>query len=241
MNYVFTLESVFLQVPPKTQNWEWLNKPVCFTHTIVLLIYVNEATYLLGNLPFFKIHVNHFMARDGSPCACVISDCMLRVRGLVPLSEFWDISVQFSSSVMFNSLYPHGQQHARLPCPSPAPRAYANLCPMSWWCHSTISSSVIIFSSCLEYFPASGYFPMSQSFPSGGQSIGISASASVLPINIQDWFFFRIDWFDFLAIQGTLQNLLQHHSSKASILQHSAFFIVQLSHPNVSHWDISFL
>ena len=124
-------------------------------------------------------------------------------------SEFWDISVQFSSSVMFNSLYPHGQQHARLPCPSPAPRAYANSCPSCWWCHSTISSSVVIFSSCLEYFPASGSFPMSQSFPSGGQSIGISASASVLPINIQDWVFFRIDWFDFLAIQGTLKNLLQ--------------------------------
>ena len=132
---------------------------------------------------------------------------------------------------MFNSLYPHGQQHARLPCPSPAPRAYANSCPSCWWCHSTISSSVVIFSSCLEYFPASGSFPMSQSFPSGGQSIGISASASVLPINIQDWVFFRIDWFDFLAIQGTLKNLLQYHSSKASILQHSAFFIVQLSHP----------
>ena len=143
---------------------------------------------MLGNLPFFKIHVNHFMAQNDSCCACVTSKCMLWVRGLVPLSEFWDISVQFSSSVMSSSLYPHRQQHARLPSPSPAPRAYANSCPMSWWCHSTISSSVVIFSSCLEYFPALGSFPMSQSFTSGGQSIGISASALVLPINIEDWF-----------------------------------------------------
>ena len=85
MTYVFTLDSVFKSVSPKTQN---LDKPVCFIHTIVLLIYVNESIYLLGNLPFFKIHVNHFMARDSSPCANVISKCMLWVRGLVPVSEF---------------------------------------------------------------------------------------------------------------------------------------------------------
>ena len=83
MNYVFTLDSVFKSVPLKTQNR--LDEPVYFTHTIVLLIYVNETIYLLGNLPFFKIHVNHFMARDDLPCANVISKCMLRVRGLVPL------------------------------------------------------------------------------------------------------------------------------------------------------------
>ena len=80
---VFTLDSVFKLVPPKTQNP--LDKPVCFTHTVVLLIYVNETIHLLGNLPFFKIHVNHFMAWDDSPCANVISKCMLGVRGLVPL------------------------------------------------------------------------------------------------------------------------------------------------------------
>ena len=83
MNYVFTLDSVFKLVPPKTQNP--LDKPVCFTHTVVLLIYVNESIYLLGNLPFFKIHANHFMARDDSPGANVVSKCMLRVRDLVPL------------------------------------------------------------------------------------------------------------------------------------------------------------
>ena len=97
-----------------------------------------------------------------------------------------DQSVQFSHSVMSNSLQPHGLQHARLPCPSPTPRA--NSCPLSRWCHPTISSSVVPFSSCLQSFPASGSFPMSQFFASGGQCIGVSASASVLPMNIQDWF-----------------------------------------------------
>ena len=97
-------------------------------------------------------------------------------------------SVQFSYSVVSNSLQPHGLQHARLPYISPTPGAYSNSWPLSQWCHPTISSSVIPFSSCLQSFPASGSFPMSQSFASGGQSIGVSASASVLPVNIQDWF-----------------------------------------------------
>ena len=97
-------------------------------------------------------------------------------------------SVHFSCSVVSNSLWPHGLQHARLPCPSPTPGACSNSCPSSRWCHPTISSSVVPFPSCLQSFPASGSFPMSQFFTSGGQSIGISASASVLPMNIQDWF-----------------------------------------------------
>ena len=96
-------------------------------------------------------------------------------------------SVQFSCSVVSDSLWPQGLQQARPPCPSPSPRVYSNSCPLSWWCHPTISSSVISFSSCLWYFPASGSFQMSQFFRSGGQSIGVSVSASVLPMNIQDW------------------------------------------------------
>ena len=88
---------------------------------------------------------------------------------------------------MSNSLWPHGLQHARLPCPSPTPGVYPNPCPWSWWCHLTISSSVIPFSSYLQSFQASGSFPMSPFFASGGQSIGASASASVLPMNIQSW------------------------------------------------------
>ena len=137
-------------------------------------------------------------------------------------------SVQFSRSVVSDSLQPHGLQHARPPCPSPTPGVYPNSCPLSWWCHPTISSYIIPFFSCLQSFPASGSFPMSQFFTSGGQSIGVSASISVLPMNTQDSF--RMDWLDLLVVQGTLKSLLQHHSSKASIFWHSAFFIVQLSH-----------
>ena len=97
-------------------------------------------------------------------------------------------SVQFSHSVVSNSLWPHGLQHARPLCPSPAPRVYPNSCPLSQWCHPTISSSVIPFSSCLQSFLASrSFFKMSQFFASGGQSIGVSASTSVLPTNTPDW------------------------------------------------------
>ena len=98
------------------------------------------------------------------------------------------VQVQFSCSVLFDSLWPHGLQHARFSCPSPAPRAYSNSCPSIQWCHTTISFSVVPFSSCLQSFPASGSSPMSQFFTSGGQSIGVSASASVLPMNIRNWF-----------------------------------------------------
>ena len=97
-------------------------------------------------------------------------------------------SVQFSCSVMSNSLRLHGLQHAGPPCPSPLPGAYSNSCPSSRWCHPTISSFVVPFSSSLQSFPVSGSYPMSQFFTSGGQSIGVSASATVLLMNIQDWF-----------------------------------------------------
>ena len=131
---------------------------------------------------------------------------------------------------MSNSLQPHRLQHARPPCPSPTPRVYQNSCPLSQWCHPTMSSSVVPFSSHLQSFPASGSFPMSQFFPSGGQSIGVSASASVLPTTTQDWS--SLGWNGWISLQSKgLKNLLQHHCSKASILQCSAFFIVQLSHP----------
>ena len=140
---------------------------------------------------------------------------------------------QFSSlqSVMSDSLQFHGLQHTRFPCPSPTPRACSNSCPLSQWCYTTISSSVVPFPSCLQCFPASLFFPVSQIFTSGGQSIEVSSSASVLPMNIQDWFLFRIDWSDLLAVHGTLKSLLQHHSSKASFFCCSAFWRVQLSHP----------
>ena len=108
--------------------------------------------------------------------------------------------VQFSHSVMSDSLQPHESQHTRPPCPSPAPGVYSNSCPSSQWCHPTISSSVTPFSSCPQCLPASGSFPMSQLFPPGGQSFGASASTSVLPMNIQDWF--PLGWTGWISLQS---------------------------------------
>ena len=140
-------------------------------------------------------------------------------------------SVQFSSVAQSRpTLRSHGLQHAKLPCPSPAPGAYSNPCPLSRWCHPAISSSVVPFSSHHQSFPASGSFPGSQLFTSGGQRIEISASASVLPMNIQDWF--PLGLTGWISLQSKrLSSLLQCHISKTSILQCSDFFIVQLSHP----------
>ena len=143
------------------------------------------------------------------------------------MKETWPV-LAFISSVQFSSvaqlcptlLRPHGLQHTRPPYPSPTPGVYPNSCPLSRWCHAAILSSVLPFSSFPQSLPASGSFPMSQLFEWGGQRIGVSASASVFPMNTQDW-----------CVQGTHKSLLQHHSSKASIFQRSAFFTVQLLHP----------
>ena len=131
---------------------------------------------------------------------------------------------------MSNSLRPHRLQHTRVPCPSPTPEVYSNSCPLSRWCHPTISCSVLPFSTCIQSCPTSGSFPLSQLFASGGQNIGVSASDSILPMNIQDRFpLGLIGWISLRSKE--LKSLLQHHSTKASILQHSAFIIVQLSYP----------
>ena len=111
-------------------------------------------------------------------------------------------SVQFSHTVVSDSLQPHGLQHTRLPCPSPTPGAYSNSCPLSRWCHPTISSSVAPFSSCPQSFTASGSFPISWLFPSGGQSIGAAAPASVLPVNVQDWFLLGLTGLISLQFKG---------------------------------------
>ena len=129
------------------------------------------------------------------------------------------------------TLPPPGLQHTRLPCPSPSPGACSNSCPLSQWCHPTILFSVIPFSSCLQPFPASESFPTSRLFASGGQSIGASASASVLPMNIQGWFPLGLTSLICLQSERLSRVFLKHCSSKTSILQHSAFFMVQLSHP----------
>ena len=142
------------------------------------------------------------------------------------------ISVQFSGSVVSDSLWSHGLQHPRLPCPSPNFGICLNSCPLSWWCHPAILSFIVPFSSCFQSVPASGSFPMSQFFTSGVQNTG--SSFSISPSNEYSGLIsFRIDLFDLLVVQGILKSLLQHHSSKASILRHSAFFTVHtwLSHP----------
>ena len=139
------------------------------------------------------------------------------------------ISVMLSHSVMSNSLQRHGLQHTRLPCPSPNSRACLNSCPLTWWCHPNISFSIVPFSSHLQSFLASGSFPVNQFLASGGQSIGVSASPSVLLMNFQDWFPLGLTGLILLLCKG-LSRLLQHCNSKASILRCSAYFMGQLSH-----------
>ena len=139
-------------------------------------------------------------------------------------------TVQFSRSVVSDSLQAHELQHTRPHCPSPTPGVHWNSCPSSWWYHPAISSSVVPFSSCTQSFPTSGSFQMSQFFTSDGQSIGVSASTSVLPMNTQDWSL--LGWTGWISFQSKgLSRVFSNTSSKASIFQHSAFFIVQLSHP----------
>ena len=137
-------------------------------------------------------------------------------------TQFHYSSVQFSHSVMSDSLWPHGLQHARLPYPSPTPRVYSNSCPSSGWCSPTISSSVVPFSSCPQSFPASESFPMNQLFALGGQRIGVSASTSVL-LNIQDWF--PLWWTDCISLQS---KGISRVFSNTTIQKHQ-FFGTQLS------------
>ena len=140
----------------------------------------------------------------------------------------YECSVQFSHSVMSDSLWLHEPQHARPPCPSPTPRAHPNPCPLSQWCHPTISSSVIPL-SCPQSFPASGSFPMSQLFTSGDQSIGVSASTSVLPMNTQDWS--PLEWTGWISLQP---KWLSRVFSNTTVQKHQ-FFGTQLSPQSNSH------
>ena len=132
-------------------------------------------------------------------CSKVCSLCLCYCAANRFIWSNFPSSVQFSCSVMSNNLQPHGLQQARPSCPLPIPGVYSNLCPLSWWWHPTISSSIDPFSSHLQSFPASGSFQMSLFFASGGHSIGVSASASVLPLNIQDWSLGWTDWISLLS------------------------------------------
>ena len=132
---------------------------------------------------------------------------------------------------MSESLWPHGLQHARPPCPSPTPRIYSNSCPLHWWCHPTVSSSVIPFSSHLQSFPASGYFQMSQFFTSGNQSIGVSASASVLPMNTQDWS--PLGWAGWISLQS---KGLSRVFSNTTVQKHQFFSAGLLYRPTLTSY-----
>ena len=151
---------------------------------------------------------------------------------------YWETkgsSVSSVHSVISNSLWPHGLEHASLPGPSPTPRSCSNSCPSSWWFHPTISFSIVSFASCLQSFPASGSFPMSQFFSSGGQSTGVSALASVLPMNIQDWF--PLGWTGWISLQS---KGFSRDFSNTTIQKHQ-FFSTQLSLLSNSHNHTSLL
>ena len=157
----------------------------------------------------------------------VDSDCSHEIKTLAPWKKRYDQpnSVQFSPSVVSDSLRPHEPQHAMLPSPSPPPRVHPNPCPLSQWCHPTISSSVVPFSSCPKSFPASGSFQWVSSSHQVAKVLEFQlhiSPSSEHPGLIS----FRMDWLNLVAVQGTLKSLLQHHSSKVSILLHSAFFIL---------------
>ena len=151
------------------------------------------------------------------------------ITEILKIHTFSSASVQFSHSVVSDSLRPHALQHTRLPCPSPTPGGCSNSCASNQWCHPTISSSVIPFSSCLQSFPASGSFPMNQFFTSGGQSIGVSVSVPVIPMNIQDWF--PLGWTSWISFQS---KGLSRVFSNTTVQKHQ-FFSAQLSLWSNSH------
>ena len=189
-------------------------------HDSIVLAQVRQ---LFNTSPVFSLHKSSKTLAE-MPC--------LHRHGRLPSccsSTLSVQSVQFSCSVVSDSLRPHEFQHARPPCPSPTPTVYSNSCPSSRWCHSAISSSVVPFSSCPQSLPASGSFPMSQLFPRGGQSTGVSASASVLPTNTQDWS--PLGWTGFISLQSKgLSRVLSNTTGE----KHQ-FFSPQLSSQSNSH------
>ena len=180
---------------------------------------------------FWHWFENHFINfhREFFLHSNTLWDLFSEFKGLVRKEVVNIRSVQFSPSVVFDPLRPYGMQHARPPCPSPTPRVYSNSCPVSQWYHPIISSCVVPFSSCLQSFPASGYFPMSQLVASGSQSIRVSASASVFPMNIQDWFL--LGWTGWISLQS--KGLSRVFSNTTG--QKHQFFGAQLSLSSNSH------
>ena len=189
-----------------------------------LLQHHNLKASILWHSTFFTVQLSHPYVTTGKTKALTLRTFVGKVMSLLfnTLSRFVISSVQFSHSVMSDSLRPHESQHARPPCPSPTPGVHQNPCPLSRWCHLTISSSVVPFPSCPQSFPASWSFQMSQFFTSGGQSIRVSASTSVLPMNIQVWSL--LGWTGWISLQS---NGLSRVFSNTTVQKHQ-FFSTQL-------------
>ena len=169
------------------------------------------------------------MTGDGSKVRCCKEQYCIGTWNVRSMNQGKITSVQLGGSVMSDSLQPHEPQQTRPPCPSPTPGVYANSCPLNWWCHPTISSSAMPFSSCLQSFPESVSFQMSQLFAWGGRSIGVSASTSVLPINTQDWSPLR--WTGWISLQS---KGLSRVFSNTTVQKHQ-FFGTQLSSQSNFH------
>ena len=210
----------FTKSQTQLSDCEWLTLLV---HTIrYYLIYRNELTRAIYNNKFksYKLMFSKWSKAQNNTVSFHLNKIQKKQHYSI-LTR--DASVQFSRSVVSDSLRSHEPQHARPPCPSPTPGLYPNSWPLSRWCHPIISSSVVPFSSCPQSFPASGSFPMSQLFTSGGQSTGVSASASVLPMNIQDWFPLGSTGWISLQSKG-----LSRVFSNTTVQKHQ-FFVTQLS------------
>ena len=206
-------------------------------------IHKNKLGWSFKNIDIWKVNVTVYLHSHmlSSSSGSITLNHLYLNSWVIPdglINIFIPLLIDLLTFSQFSSVA-QSSQHARPPCPSPTPRVHPNSCASSQWCHPAILSSVVPVFSCPQPLPASESFPMSQLFAWGGQSIGVSASASVLPKSLSigpskehpGLISFRMAWLDLLAVQGTLKSLLQHHSSEASILWHSAFFTVQLSHP----------
>ena len=206
------------EVVPTGSGWLWLQVGSGFSKTCVSpLVLILSRNVFIKRISFWNY--DHWQFALEPPKSKIASEAAL-IKTIIQVKLS---SVQFSRSVMSNSLQPQGLQHARPPCPSTTPRVYSNSCLLSWWCHPTISFSVIPFSSCLQSFPASMSFLVSQFFTSGGQSIGVSASTSVLPMNIQDWF--PLGWTGWISF---VSKGLSRVFSNTTVQKHQ-FFSAQLS------------
>ena len=196
---------------------------ICRSLIYFVLILMNGMKEWSSFIFFFFLHIASCPVFPRTICwrDCLSNHCELLQQKFKYMYTI--LSVQFSRSVMSDSLQPHGMQHARPPCPTPAPGVYPNSCPLSRWCHPTISSSVIPFSSCPQSFPASGSFQMSQPFISGGQSIGVSASTAVLTMKTQDWT--PLGWTGWICLQS---KGLSRVFSITTVLKHQ-FFGTRLS------------